>query len=85
MVWSGHDVGLSTARSDQFVKCAWNDFTKLGDVVKAARDLTFTLGDSEGTVVKEGSIGEIVQLAGQASKETKVSWAGGAPHSRVHR
>mmetsp|Transcript_14070 Transcript_14070/g.32767 ORF Transcript_14070/g.32767 Transcript_14070/m.32767 type:complete len:494 (+) Transcript_14070:187-1668(+) len=78
VVWSGHDAGLSTttARSDQFVKCAWNEFTKLGDVVRAARDLNFYLGDSEGTVVKEGSIGEIVQLAGQASNETKVAWAG---------
>ena len=62
--WSGREGALSKAgaNKDQLNKCQELDFCKVGDTVKADRDLSFTRGDEQGNLVKRGSLGRLVRM-----------------------
>ena len=42
------------------IKCKLNEFMRVGDTIKAVKDLTYLVGDEKGNVVKEGSLGTVI-------------------------
>ena len=62
--WTGREGSLSDAQvtDNQVDKCQELEYCKVGDAVKAERDLSFTRGDEQGNLVKRGSLGKLVRM-----------------------
>eukprot|EP00928_Gymnodinium_smaydae_P047553 TRINITY_DN31745_c0_g1_i1.p1 TRINITY_DN31745_c0_g1~~TRINITY_DN31745_c0_g1_i1.p1 ORF type:complete len:508 (+),score=46.29 TRINITY_DN31745_c0_g1_i1:40-1563(+) len=73
--WIGRSLGLCTLEPGYAIKCHRSEYIQVGDVVKAARRLTFAHGDDIGCHVEKDSLGTVKQLDGS---KLIVEWIGRA-------